>query len=334
MSILSIGDLAQSFMLRRHTGDLKTDLQTLAQEMTTGRTADLAAQVGGDFKPLASLTASLARLQAFGSATAEAVLFCDGTQAALGVVDSIASDLAPDILQVASGGQRDTLDVIAADAHQKFRTAVATLNTRIGDRTLMAGKATQGPALANADDILVTLDTLTTGMTTALDVEAALDAWFDDPAGFSALAYLGDEPLEALAIAPGEVVAIGVTADHPAICDTLKGLAMAALLDRGSLALAPEGQSTLAARAGETLMDAQSARTQLSARVGVVQEQIAAAESRNSAEASALEIARARIVSVDPYETATRLEETQTQLETLYAITARLSRLSLTDYLG
>ena len=68
---------------------------------------------------------------------------------------------------------------------------------------------------------------------------------------------------------------------------------------------------------------------------GVVssQAQIDAAATRNTAEASALNIARAGIVTADPYDAATRLEDLQTRLQSLYLITSRLSRLSLTEYL-
>ena len=54
---------------------------------------------------------------------------------------------------------------------------------------------------------------------------------------------------------------------------------------------------------------------------------------QNDAEKSALETARLGLLSVDPYETAAKLQEAQTQLETLFSITARLSRLSLVNYL-
>ena len=44
-------------------------------------------------------------------------------------------------------------------------------------------------------------------------------------------------------------------------------------------------------------------------------------------------MARGGMVGVDGYDTATALQETQARLETLYTLTARLSRLKLADYL-
>jgi flagellar hook-associated protein 3 FlgL len=46
-----------------------------------------------------------------------------------------------------------------------------------------------------------------------------------------------------------------------------------------------------------------------------------------------LQNAQLSLLSVDPYETATKMQEMQTQLQTLYAITARAARLSLVDFL-
>ena len=57
------------------------------------------------------------------------------------------------------------------------------------------------------------------------------------------------------------------------------------------------------------------------------------AAARLSARGTALEIARNDMSAADPYETATKLQNVQLQLETHYTLTARLSRLSLTEYL-
>ena len=70
-----------------------------------------------------------------------------------------------------------------------------------------------------------------------------------------------------------------------------------------------------------------------SARLGRAEAQIEIASARNSAESTALQIARTGMLAADPYETATKLQETQTQLEMIYSITARMTRLSLVDYL-
>jgi flagellar hook-associated protein 3 FlgL len=67
--------------------------------------------------------------------------------------------------------------------------------------------------------------------------------------------------------------------------------------------------------------------------VGTIQSYIENANTRNITEISAIEIARSSILSVDPYDSATKLQSMQTQLELLYAMTAKLSKLSLVNYI-
>jgi flagellar hook-associated protein 3 FlgL len=222
---------------------------------------------------------------------------------------------------------------VGIDADQKFRSAVAAMGTRAGDRTLFAGTSTGGPALAAAEDILAALDAEVSGALTAAAVEAAVTAWFDAPGGYAALAYRGGPPMAPFAVAQGETVALAVTAADPAVRDTLKGLALGALLQRGALSAAPAERAALAMAAGTALMESQAARTDMAARIGTAEQGIAAVEGRNAAEASALGIARAGLLGADPFETATALADAQTRIEALYAVTARLSRLSLVDYL-
>ncbi len=333
MGPLSLGDMGQAFLLRRQTVDLKSALQTGLTEVTTGRAADLARKVGGDYSALAGIDASLARLDAYRRAGAEAGLMAGAAQTALGTLDDLASDLAPTLLKAASTANPALTNTVAADGHERFRTALSLLNARVGDRSVFAGQATDRLAVADAETILMALEAAIAPATLAQDIETAVSSWFDDPLGFEATAYLGGPALSPAVVAEGENARLDVTATNPAVRDTLKGLAMAALLDRGTLAGAPAARADLARRAGEALINAQTGRTALSARIGIAEAKIADAAIRNEAEASSLDIARAGIVSVDPYEAASRLQDTQTQLETIYALTARLSRLSLTDFL-
>lgn len=327
------GDLAQTFQTRQQTAMLKTAAQRLGTEMATGRPVDTAAALRGDLVPLAGIETALARLAGYGAATAEAGLFAEGMQAALERVNDGAVAVAPLLLASGSASASAMIGPAAREAAAGFEATVAALNTRLGDRSLFAGVATNGPALAPAADILAAVAAAAAGETTAAGVESAVAAWFADPAGFAALAYLGGPPRPPLALSPEDRAGLAVTALDPALRDTLAALAMGALLDRGTPALPEAERGALAQRAGERLLAGQTARAEVQAAVGTQEGRIAAAARRNAAEASALEIARANLLAVDPGDTATRLQATQTQLETLYAVTVRLSRLNLADFM-
>ncbi|MFT4149354.1 MAG: flagellin [Paracoccaceae bacterium] len=333
MTITSLGDMTQTLLLRRQQSALKSEMQTLSGELTTGIAQDTAAHLGGNVSALAGIETALTRIDAFRSATAQMTLLAQGMQTALDTIGTLATDLGPQLLTAASGSGEQSVDALGADARQRFATAVSALNARVGDKTIFAGVNSSGAAVAGAEDILAALSAATAGATTAADVEAAVSAWFDDPAGFSAIAYQGGAARPGVTVAPGETAQLSVTADDPAIREVLKGLAMAALLDTGVLAGDTAARADLAAAAGEKLAEAETGRAYLAARIGIVEAQVDTAATRNETETSALKVARSDLVSVDSYEASTRLDEAETQLNLLYALTARLGNLSLLEYL-
>jgi len=108
---------------------------------------------------------------------------------------------------------------------------------------------------------------------------------------------------------------------------------MAALLDRDLLAGQTEERQRVSNRAGASLLQSNTDRAYLTGRLGAIEAQIEDAAARNSAEATSLRIVRNDITNVDPYEVAARLQDNQAQLEKIYTLTARMTRLSLMDYL-
>ena len=112
-----------------------------------------------------------------------------------------------------------------------------------------------------------------------------------------------------------------------------KGLAMGALVGEGALIADRIEQSALARTAGEQMLGSAGGLAYLRAGIGMVEARIDEAATRNSAEFGSLQMAITAIISVDPYQAASALQETQHQLETLYTITARLSNLRLMDFL-
>ncbi len=337
MTSISQGDMAQAFLLRRQNSDLKVALGRLTAEMTSGRHQDLAAAVGGDFKVLAGLEHSLTTLQAYRTATSEAATLTESLQSALDIVGGITSDLAPALNSAGTTGGATHVRTAAIDARQKLFSAVSALNVRVGDRYALSGDATDQKPILGAQEILDQLTLATAGQTTVAGFVAAVDAWFDAPpggGGYVDVIYGGSAtPLAAFQIGEGEVADLTMTATDDTLRSTLKGLSIAAIVAEGALPGDVSGQALLMKTAGQRLMGATGELAVLRAGLGSVQAQIEDVGTRNQAEGSALEIARNAIVAADPFETANELEAVKTQLETLYAITARLSRLNLAEYL-
>ena len=210
------------------------------------------------------------------------------------------------------------------------------MNAQIGGRALFAGAATDSPALADADTILSALTEVTATAADAAEAADRVDDWFAPGGDFdtSGLGYVGSATrMSGFRVADGTRADIHIRADDPAIRETLKGLALAALVKDGPFNGNVEQRSDLARIAGGQLLSSQSAFIAARAEVGTAQATIENATTQNAAERTALSISRNEITSIDPYQTAVELREVEVQLETLYSMTARLSRLSLVNYL-
>ncbi|MFZ5709254.1 MAG: flagellin [Pseudomonadota bacterium] len=337
MSFVSIGDLAQSLQLRRASGELQKRQDILTRELSTGRVSDRAAAVQGDQRAVSAIERSITILRSQATAAAEASLFAATMQTALGTAQDAADTLAPDLLSASSMKAPPQVDALAAAGRGRFDAVVAALNAQAAGRYVLSGTATDSVPLAPAADILASIEAATAGLVTVADIRSAVAGWFDAPAGgggFLDLAYGGNAaPPGPFPLGEGEALALPATASDPAVRDLLRGLATAALVARGALAGDPAARAQLLTGAGRTIADAGGRIVALRAEIGVAEERIAAATTRIASEDSALRIARSGLVEVDPYETASALTQVETQIETLYALTVRMSRLSLTDWL-
>ena len=330
---ISYGDMAQATLLRRHTAATKLDITRLSGEATTGVASDSARHLSGNLAGIAAIDARLARLAAYKTATTELTLQTTATQAGLGVVSGLVEAAAGALLPATGMANTTQVDSAALTARQSLETMLTTLNTRLGDRSLFAGQAIAGAAVTDIETLLTGLESLVAPAQTAEDVASAVALWFRDRAGYGSSGYLGGATLAAIPIAEGEVAAPDVTANDPALRAVMSGLALGALLDRGVFAGDPEARRDLAGRAGRSLTEAQTGLTYLSARLGTTEARITEATTRNAAEATALGIGRNDLLGVDGYEAATQLQDAEARLDLLFALTARLSRLSLAEYI-
>lgn len=333
MNYLSIGDMAQAYQMRRHNLELKTTLSSLTSEVTTGVKSDLGDAVSGDFTALAGIDRSLTALSAYKTATTEAELSASTMQRALGTITDLDSGIGVALVSAGTTGTATIMDATLSDAATRFSTLISTLNINVTGRYLFSGAASDTPPLPAPDTILTALRSELVGATDAADVIARIDSWFDDPAGFEATIYSGAAAQSEFRIANRESISIEITANDPQLRDTLKGYATAALLKGGLFAGDLSARSTLSTVAGERIVQGDQNLAVLSADLGTVEAKIADAATRNDAERSALELARSELIAADPYESASALEAVRTQLETLYTLTARLSSLSMTDFM-
>ena len=333
MNATSFGDLAQSFSLQRRGADLKTEMERLNQELVTGQVADVKAVLAGNTSYLSGIENDLRTLAGYRTAADEAAYFTEAMQLALDRVQTTSTNLSQDVLTTSKNGPEPVLDQLSRNAKTELETIISALNTFVGGRAVFGGTATGQNPVADADTIMTELRTAVAGATTVDDILTAVDTWFASPTGYAAVGYTGSTtPLSPMRIGDGETVAVQTTAANADLREVIKNVASTALVADGALGLSTEQKRDMLGRTGVSLLASQDGLTAVRAEVGASQERIDRIATRHSAQNTSLEYAKGALLGADPYETATKLEEVQFQLQSLYTITARMSDLSLVNF--
>lgn len=337
MAMQSIGDQARAFTLQIASRRLKLSLATLTKEMATGESADIGSRLQGNTRVLSGIEARIATIGQFKRNAADASILSKGVQDLLEGIRKDTASLGTDLTSDPFLLENMEVGTRATQIRNAFDSVIARLNGAVAGRFMMGGLATDVPPVAAASEILDRLSAATAGLTTAADVAQAVSDWFDaspGAGGYLDQAYFGTlgSPQQ-IQIGEDTTIALATSAASPEIRETLKGLAMAALLDRGVLSTDVNQGVALLRTAGQAIPKADRGLIGEMGRVGLTQEFIDQANRSNDAALSVLTLKRNEIRSVDPFETTAALTEVESQLQTLYAVTARLSKLKLVEFL-
>lgn len=334
----TFGDMAQRLTLQRHGSGLKRTVSNLSQELTTGIAKDKSLKVKGDFSALTGVSSALemasarkanAQLAGMIFSSQQSVLLELGNQAQAGVLEWIKRGDTVNETEIALG---------ISQMEERFRSAVSQLNTQIGGRAVFAGTATDGTALITADAMLDAIfEDLMATHPAGPDAEttsAFIASWFADGGNFGVSGYVGGAKIPArLDLGNGISVGMDITAEDESIRNHLSAAATGAILSKGLFEGDPSEQHAMLGHAAKGMSKAHQGLIKLSAKLGIEEERAEIGRSRAEAEHTAMSIARAELLEADPYDAAVRLEQAMTQLDLIYNLTARLSRLSLATYL-
>ena len=331
----TVGDLARTLVLRTHQTRLNSELDKLGVEIATGFVRDPATHLGGDITSLLSIDRSLAKLDAFRLNTSEASFLTSTMQNTLGEIQDRMEHVSGVLVSAELIPNDEMIRTMSEESENALAQTLNGLNRSVAGRFLFSGTATDTPPLIDADTMMSELRTLVSGETTASAIGAQIDAWFETAGGgFETNAYNGSTTsLAPMQLSTSERASIGIRADDMVFRDTLKAFAKASLASDESLAISTDEKVNLLFGAAIELQSAQGSMVEVRAGLGVLEQRIEEATTRNAAERTATSIARLDLVGTDEFETATRYENTRSQLESLYAITVRSSRMSLVGYL-
>ena len=332
------GTLSDYATFLRHTREiqsLRSSMETIGTELATGLKADLSEDGGGLVGAIFGIDRDIQRLDRVTFGLNRADTEATSAQAALGLVSDVTGSLGLNLSAAISRGDATSTLILQGEASQTLDAVFGALNTTIAGRSLFAGTGTDGPALTGANTLRTDIAAIVAAAPDAATAFADIDAYLNDPGGpFETTIYSGTTDDQIGVMLPdGTRAQVPPRADDPAFRNVLGVLAGLAAISETSFGGNTPEQRSFAAEAAGRLIEANSDVITLRAFLGQSEERIAGGLSEAEAEISVLRRARNDLAARDPYEAATEFTNLEGQLQTLYAVTARLSSLSLTNYL-
>jgi flagellar hook-associated protein 3 FlgL len=345
----AISSLGQHLRLQARIQGTRAELNRLNEEVASGTHADYFQGLGSQSGRGLAMRSAFQQVSFFQEAAATVASQLEGQQQAIGHVEEIAQKVRDQMLSAQSAADHNAIRTIADGAAGYLAQVRGAINQTYAGQHLFSGPATGTTPLRALDEanedglslsaVITTIKgghdlTTTDGMQGFLDeVHAVFAGTHPDPAWtFEKLAYAGSTQGAMSGIVDsGLEVSTDVRATDPAFRSVLEALSIAAAVPAEETSMA--GYRLLAGVMAGRLGEGVTRTYELAATVGHRQSLVKDTQDRHDQMASMLGTSLSELESIDDYAAAARLAELQAQLETSYAVTARLSRLSLVNYL-
>lgn len=335
MSFSSIGDLASSLLLNRSGIEARRSIDTLSKELTTGLKSDVTAAVRGDYSGVADWEARISQGLVREKTLSEGLSRASVKGEVLDTASQSLTQLANDIDLIGASGQPQGIRQVSGAATGALEDFVNRLNTRVAGQSVFSGTATDQPAFARSSDILASAKAALSGALTVTEIDTRLNNWMNDAvAGFPAIAYLGNsDDGPSVRLSANAAIGIPGRGDDDAIKFALRDLIQVSLATDADLAFTDQVQNLVLKGASVDMRNGSAQLIDLQARIGYTESRLEGAKAATSAEIASARQMRLSSLAADPYETATRLQNAELQLEKIYALTARSAGMSLMEYL-
>jgi flagellar hook-associated protein 3 FlgL len=328
---------------------LQLQLSEGQKEATTGRLADVGQGLGYLTGRSVSLRQDLDRLNTFKDTNAIATTRLKQTQTAL---EGIA-DLAQQFISTLVGARASaaSAEVAVADARTKLIALTSAMNNAANGAFLFAGINTdvkpftdyfETPTPANRAAVATEFTSAFglaqgdpgTELITSTDRKAFLDgpysALFDSTNWTATWSSASDRNITSR-INNNELIETSANANNSGI--RLLASAYTMVADLGAETLSQDAFQAIVDKAIAVTGEAIGDLTQLRAALGTSEERIDTSNNRMSLQITIMTEHVNLLEGVDPFEASSRVNALLTQVETAYALTARLQRLSLINYL-
>lgn len=330
--------------LRQSVMKMQAELAAAQTEISSGRHADIGLSLGGGAGASVSLQAQGALLQTFATANAKSLAMVDIAQTQLSDLQSSAQSLLNMLISRSEPG------TIVAAGKNELKKMIAGLNVTLDGDHLFAGLNTAAAPIADyfapSSSAKAAVDSTfaaTFGMTQSDALVSTIDgtamqSFLDGPfnALFRSANWTNDwssasDVAITTSIAPGQKAAISASANESAFRALAEAYTMVSEL--GVEKLDTEAYDILIGKARDLVTTGLDSLIDIETGLGVAQSDISDANARATLQVNILTSEVSDLESVNVYAAQTRIVNLQTQLETSYALTSELKKLSLVNYL-
>jgi flagellar hook-associated protein 3 FlgL len=344
ISTFTLSDSSRS-LLQRQTANLAK----LQIEISSGRKADIGLDLGARTGEAVSVRAEHTRLDAMIDTNALTASRLDVTQAAL--KDLLTTTQESLATLVAVRDSNGSASVAKGQAEGSLKLLISRLNTQLGGTYIFSGIntdakpvtdyfATPASASKTAVDAAFTgafgfnqsnpgVATITPAAMSAF-LNGPFDALFADPQWGATWSTATNQTMTSQ-ISPAESLNSSVSANEKPMRQLAAAFTMMA--DLGAEGLGKETYKVVVDKAISLLGEAVVGVTNLKGEVGLAQSRVSAASDRLEVQTNILNKRVNSLELVDKEETAVRLNTAITQLETTYAVSSRIQRLSILNFL-
>ena len=335
MPFNSIGDLASSLILSQSNMLAKRNLQKFSTELVTGVTSNIKSVLQNDMSRQVQWQRSLASNSVLSKTLSEALTQTQSKRLVINSIENNTASFANQITTSLASNSSSTLESLSKNALNTLDQTLSQLNSEVAGRSLFSGSSTDTMAIASSEVLLQSVKAYVAPSITPSGITQKVREWMDDRnSGFESVAYFGsDDDPSPIRISEDRQITEASKANHPAIKKVIESLFLATISSDENLGLATAERATLLSEASTGLRDAGTQLIQLEAGIGYIEGELQKAKTTVSSEIATTEQIRADVLGVDEFEIASRLQSTELQLEKIYTVTARASRMSLLEYL-
>jgi flagellar hook-associated protein 3 FlgL len=348
MKTTPISTSALSEAARASITKLQAKLADAQKEVTTGRYADVGLSLGFRTGETISLRQEHSRLQSITDTNGIVATRLNAEQSALKGLADTAQSFRDQLMAGSSSNQSaQVLQTLARSGLSAFAEA---MNTTVDGAYVFAGINAdvkpitdyQAPGAANAQAVA---DAFTSAFgisqsdpgvanIDAADMQNFLDTTFAglfDPSAWSGTWSAASDQNVRSRISSTELIDTSVNANDEAFRKLASAFTMIA--DLGTAKLDQDAYKAVVDTATNAISEALDGLTNLQAGLGVAQERVTKANDRMSIQMDIMAKHIGVLEGVDPSEAATRVSALLTQVETAYAMTARIDKLTILNYL-